>query len=292
MTNPMKEVPIMNPIQMKLNQNGLERVSGQIMANVRNAILLKTITTPEDQLASGRTKIGGRPDLPQGFQWPVFDDNHLAFIAQLNLEEIAPYDTEHLLPGTGILYFFYDANQEIWGFDPGDSGGWKVIYFDGDPNTLQRMDFPESIPEDARFQACRIEIKNEPSLPAWESVYIEELNLSEEESDAYSEITGVDYDTDFNHKLLGHPCQIQDDMQLECQLVSNGLYCGDSSGYEDPRRAVLEKSVKDWRLLLEIDSDERAGMMWGDTGRLYFWIKDADLKKRQFDKVWMILQCY
>lgn len=284
----------MNPIQMKLNQNGLERVSDKIMERARNAILLKTITTPEDQLAPGRTKIGGRPDLPQGFKWPVFDANPLAFIAQLNLAEVVLYDTEQLLPGTGILYFFYDADQEIWGFDPKDFGGWKVIYFDGDQNTLQRMDFPEGFPEHARYQACGIDIKNEPSLPALESVYIEELNLAEEESDAYSEITGVEVenDNDFNHKLLGHPCQIQDDIQLECQLVSNGLYCGDSSGYEDPKRAILEKSVKDWRLLLEINSDDHAGMMWGDSGRLYFWIKDTDLKKRQFDKVWMILQCY
>lgn len=93
------------------------------------------------------------------------------------------------------------------------------------------------------------------------------------------------------HKLLGHPDQIQGDMQLECQLVSNGLYCGDSTGYQDPKRKILEKSVKDWRLLFQVDSDESCGMMWGDVGRLYFWIKKDDLKNKDFEKAWMILQC-
>ena len=31
--------------------------------------------------------------------------------------------------------------------------------------------------------------------------------------------------------------------------------------------------------------------MWGDVGRLYFWIRDADLRARRFDATWLILQC-
>lgn len=32
-------------------------------------------------------------------------------------------------------------------------------------------------------------------------------------------------------------------------------------------------------------------MMWGDLGRLYFWIRDDDLAARRFEKAWLILQC-
>ena len=80
-------------------------------------------------------------------------------------------------------------------------------------------------------------------------------------------------------------------MDLECQLVSNGLYCGDSSGYNDPRRERLEAGRSDWILLLQLDSDDDAGMMWGDCGMLYFWIKKSDLKDNMFENCWMILQC-
>jgi uncharacterized protein YwqG len=32
--------------------------------------------------------------------------------------------------------------------------------------------------------------------------------------------------------------------------------------------------------------------MWGDAGRIYFWIQEQDLKNRDFAKVWLVLQCY
>jgi uncharacterized protein YwqG len=82
-------------------------------------------------------------------------------------------------------------------------------------------------------------------------------------------------------------------MQLECQLASNGIYTGDSSRYNAPKAKQLEKGAGDWQLLLQIDSDAKVlGTMWGDVGRVYFWIREQDLKKRDFSNVWLILQCY
>jgi hypothetical protein len=34
-------------------------------------------------------------------------------------------------------------------------------------------------------------------------------------------------------------------MELKCHLVTNGLYCGDSTGYEDPRPRELEAGKND-----------------------------------------------
>ena len=96
-----------------------------------------------------------------------------------------------------------------------------------------------------------------------------------------------------SHKLLGHSENIQGDMELECQLVTNGLYCGDPSGYQDPRAAALIAGAADWVLLLQIDSDEdNCGMMWGDSGRIYLWIRREDLQARRFAQAHLILQCY
>jgi uncharacterized protein YwqG len=33
-------------------------------------------------------------------------------------------------------------------------------------------------------------------------------------------------------------------------------------------------------------------MMWVDTGRIYFWIREQDARAGDFSKAWMILQCY
>jgi uncharacterized protein YwqG len=72
------------------------------------------------------------------------------------------------------------------------------------------------------------------------------------------------------HHLFGYPSPAQgNDMDLECQLVSHGLYCGDTSGYQDSRAKELEAGRHDWILLLQLDTDDDAGMMWGDCGMLY-----------------------
>lgn len=78
---------------------------------------------------------------------------------------------------------------------------------------------------------------------------------------------------------------------LEAQLVMNGLYCGDASGYRDPRRTDLERACEEWRLLLQLDSDETAKLMWGDLGMLYFWVRQSDLSRGDLSSAWMTLQC-
>jgi hypothetical protein len=90
----------------------------------------------------------------------------------------------------------------------------------------------------------------------------------------------------------GYPDPVQGpDMDLECQLVSNGLYCGDSSGYQDPRAEELKKGAADWKLLVQMDSDDDLGVTWGDVGMLYFWIRHEDARQKNFDSTWVVLQC-
>ncbi len=84
---------------------------------------------------------------------------------------------------------------------------------------------------------------------------------------------------------------MQADMQLECQLVTNGINVGTQGRHGDPRVEVLSAGATDWRLLLQIDTEDAAGMMWGDAGRIYYWIRDQDLAKAAWDETWLVLQC-
>jgi uncharacterized protein YwqG len=97
------------------------------------------------------------------------------------------------------------------------------------------------------------------------------------------------------HRLLGHPDPVQGDMQRECQLASNGINCGGREHLSDPRTPSLHEGAGDWRLLLQIDSidstESDTGMMWGDLGRLYYWIREEDLRVRAWDLAWLVLQC-
>jgi uncharacterized protein YwqG len=123
---------------------------------------------------------------------------------------------------------------------------------------------------------------------------MDRLQLSPKERDRYFNVMDALGGEDANaacHQLLGHPSPIQGDMQLECQLVTHGIHLGRAEGFQDPRRAALEPGATSWQLLLQLDSEEGAGMMWGDVGCLYYWIRDEDLERLQFDQVWTVLQC-
>jgi hypothetical protein len=59
----------------------------------------------------GGSKIGGSPDLPEGSAWPTVDGIALAFVAQLDVREVARvFGKECPLPRRGLLSFFFDAN--------------------------------------------------------------------------------------------------------------------------------------------------------------------------------------
>ena len=237
------------------------------------------------------SRIGGLPDLPDVSRWPKHKGKSLSFIAQLNLEQLPSSSRDGTLPTKGILYFFYDSEQSTWGFDPKDKGTWRVLYVENPPDNFAAVECPNDIPDHARYKQVLVRIEAAFSIPD-PSELLSEFSLSDKQENEildiycqFSEQGGT------LHQLLGHPVPIQGDMRLECQLVSHGLYCGDPAGYNDPRSKELEVGASDWRLLLQVDSDDSAGMMWGDCGRLYFWIKEEDLIEKRFENVWMILQC-
>ncbi|MCI6583120.1 MAG: YwqG family protein [Oscillospiraceae bacterium] len=39
------------------------------------------------------------------------------------------------------------------------------------------------------------------------------------------------------------------------------------------------------------DNDYDYELMFGDCGHIYFWIRKSDLKNRDFDNIWLVLQC-
>lgn len=254
---------------------------------MRNTIRIYLSKQIESGISIGASKIGGKPDLPVDVKWPTENNSKpLAFVVQLNLKEVFPLDSDKLLPESGILYFFYGVEQDAWGFDPKDKDKFRVIYYDGSFDNLQRHEFPESLPPHGQFSPNEIRYAQEVSLPSWQS---DLLNfLTKEEQDKFFEI----FEPEGNiNKMLGYADEVQGEMELECELVTNGLYCGDQTGYKDPRREELEKNKGEWRLLLQVDSNDEAGMMWGDVGRIYFWIKKADLQEKRFENSWFVLQC-
>jgi uncharacterized protein YwqG len=274
--------------------------------------------------------LGGLPSLPRGAAWPVWDKRDylngqiahweaqfranpratglrdvvsrmrqellrgpvpLLFLAQLSLREIHAAAPLPGWPSEGTLLFFYEPSG--WGFDPRERGHHRILFF-GPQEELASVPFPQHLPEEARFPQRKVGFVREWTLP--HRIKSDSLDLSfwgnEDYQELCQQLMGVSSEKEPIHRCGGHPQEIQGEMRLECQLVTNDICCGDSSGYSDPRRAILESGAADWDLVLQVDSDDEMGWMWGDVGRIYFWARRQDIEAAHFDASWGVLQCY
>lgn len=80
-------------------------------------------------------------------------------------------------------------------------------------------------------------------------------------------------------------------MQVECQLVTNGPYCGDATGLPRPTCNGSTGRCEGVALAHAGDSQDEADLMWGGVGRFYYWIKRADLLARDWVRSWLVLHC-
>ena len=268
----------------------------------RNRIETRFVQAGE-ALPAGSSKFGGRPDVPAGFVWPVFetktfDDDTvkprpLAFLAQFDCARLAGLDPEGLLPRTGLLSFFYELGSQRWGYDPKDAGCARVFWFDGEP--LVPAEFPRDLEEDFRLPELAAELLDGTDAPDFQDACLA-LDYP---------FTANDYRFfDQARRELGYaypdnrsqwPDIIQNNMTLECELVSRGHYLGGSweSVPQEERDALRVPSVQDWRLLFQLDTVASGDfeLMFGDCGRIYFYIRREDLLARRFDRAWLVLQC-
>lgn len=268
---------------------GLPRLLKDIDYLAQASIRLYATRVDESTLGIGASKVGGSPDLPSGITWPEWKGLPQSFIAQIRLEDVHQYDVHKVLPDHGMLWFFYDAQQETYGADPADRGGWQVIFRDDTPIQLQRTPAPAALPAASQFHACSLRFASEITLSQQPQLEVPNADWTEEEQKKYEQLLSTfpnPADRALPHnRLLGNPDIIQEDMRLECQLATHGV-----TDINDPRVAELSQGVQNWQLLFQMDSDENAGMRWASNGMLYYWIQQADLSARHFDTTWLVLQ--
>jgi uncharacterized protein YwqG len=276
---PLADEPQRMPEPFATNPAALEELSFEAIA-----------ARPSAQ--AGGSYLGGAPPRSTAYSWPLRKGKPLAFLACIDLTEVPVAAGLDWLPRTGLLLFFYDTDKQPWGFDPADRGGSATIHLP-DVTKVEAGSSatpPAPLPKDAVFlkrplSFHQVKLPPEASDPRLR-------DLSDEAMDALETARARIFGDHPHHQIGGLPEPIQDaGMDLEAQLVTHGLFCGDPSGYKDPRAKELRPGAADWSLLLQIDSDDDAKMMWGDAGMLYFWIRREDARQGKFDNSWVILQC-
>lgn len=284
---------------------------------------LRALVTPAVRLrpteADCFSQLGGHPTLPESTEWPYWDprDNDrralafaeaqsskmttdfwrgkvekcrakqgrapvpLSFIAQLGLHEL-PRDIPGLpLPGSGYLWFFYELEEMPWGFCPSHRGSFRVIGASASEPLAER-----EAPSGAFVSESCTKVSLHPvaTLPEWPEV-------DENRWDAYSELKASLGEDEPWHQVGGHPETIQGDMTTACAMVTRGVYLGRPPDLSPDQRVQFEAEAKNWRLLLQIASDESLDWMWGDLGNLYWWMREDDIGAQRWDQAWFKLQC-
>ena len=280
-------------------------IKKELIKSACNSIRLK-IGGENENAKIGGTRFGGAPDVPDGFEWDYFEgkgsilddtvkSRPLAFIAQFDLEEMAQYDADGLLPKTGVLSFFYEPESMRWGFDPKDKGCARARWFP-DKNALHTAEFPDDLAEDYRFPMMKISASSELSYASYEDLSLQHDEWVEDwdEFESVEESLGIE-EPDECSKLLGWANPIQGNMTQQCELISRGYYLG--HGWDDisprDRQESEQWANRNWTLLFQLDCivDGNFELAFGDGGRIYFYIRREDLAAGNFDNVWLILQC-
>ena len=234
----------------------------------------------EEEMALGRTRIGGQPDLPSQRSWPLTRSGKpMSFLAQFDLGKMNEVMPNSPLPSSGSLSFFALLEDEL----PADGALESAVLFTPPTDDLKRKKFPSALAEDDRFGSCSLGGGLVRTYP--EQRHEEVTARMEVDEDMLSDFWS---DMNMGTHLLGYVNMIQGPPEYEAELAFRFR----TTGRVSLRSEEEAKAIEGWCLLFQLDSEEEAGMMWGDAGYLYFMIRKDDLQHHRFENVVCIFQCH
>ncbi|WP_410641802.1 YwqG family protein [Amycolatopsis sp. lyj-346] len=236
-------------------------------------------------------RIGGAPAMPAEVAWPEWPGRGpLDFVAAVDCAALPREFSSIPLPGAGTLLFFYfdgfrrgaDENALLK-----DVEGSRVLFVPAGVPVVERTAPEGPVP----YPALDLSAEVVPTVPEQEHDLLDQTKVASGESldeaaemvelpggFVGSEVFGVlaaqARGPGREHQVGGFAAPVQG-------AVENEIAAAVLGDYEDPGRA--EEAAR-WVLLAQIDSDDKAGMIWGDVGMLYWVIRTDDLEAGRFDR--------
>ena len=271
------------------------------------AITLRPCETLTDTLTPWQSKLGGLPYLPHEADYPHDSQGRpLYLLAQINCAEVPPLPD---FPHRGMLQFFispYATLVHLWGLDyhhPDRQDYFRVLYYPEvhtDPAAVQQ-DFaflpPLPTPPAAMTWTQKLlGLFKKPALhlpfqyPCAMHFTAGEQLVPLDDAALHLSGAGVP-DAD-----AGNWFDVLDDDATEAYFAAVSHEGHRLGGYahhvQEDLRIVENSPYRDYVLLLQLDSDEANGMMWGDLGVCHFYIHPDDLRRRDFSRVLYNWECY
>lgn len=245
--------------------------------NIESTIkpFVEITTREETHLQLWQSNFGGLPYFPKGLQYPVDSKGRAMFLlAQINFREVPKLAS---FPEKGILQFYLSGGSDLYGAcfeSPARQDDFRVLYF-------------PHVTEDETPLVINFDFLSKPDLLPIEKQSSLMFNLK------YAPLPTADYQ--FEPKILNSSPKSKHKIYSEYQKVyeeyenlfpSEGHKLG---GYpyftqNDPREFDTYEG-EDYILLFQMDSDAKAGIMWGDAGIANFFISEKDLLNRDFSSV-------
>jgi len=232
---------------------------------------------PDAGLEVTDSRLGGAAYLPAGERWPVTDDGApLHLIAQINFAQ-APPMPDH--PSRGIWQLFLPSD-DLYGMGMDDDAPSFALRWWPNPSiTAARVD-PPAFTDDTvlplwRDQPMRMIFGAPHPMPVTEADRSFDAVISDDTRREIAAATGLE---------LG----AVEDLVSE-RLATTGHRLG---GYPHFTQWDPRGDGEDTVLFLQLDSDEAAGLQWGDAGVGNLFISPADLAAREFGRMRYHWDCH
>jgi hypothetical protein len=248
---------------------GLDEYRDALTALIKPAIALTSRDATPDDLALGASRIGGEPDLPSGTAWPENDDGPLLFVMQVRLADVAPFDLDEVLPSDGLLSLFTDRFCD----------DVQVLYTPESPEggALEARVRPADT-EDGPFPACGVDFSPQLQLPPHSSAFVGVEGSADVPGSAARMgsklcLPKAAYEKYWDHVWIPWLAQ---------RPSSAGSGAHQMLGYAATQDS---EQLADDEVLIAFDSDDRAGMEWGDVQCVWTILGRDQLLARSFDAI-------
>jgi hypothetical protein len=240
--------------------------------------------------------LGGLPWLPGSVEWPAWEGHGpLSYIGVIDCSALRAVPLDVAVPQAGMLQFFYfdgqldDGRAIVYPEEPETLAGARVLYLRPGQAAAPRQCPAGLTPYE------RVGLAAEPvvTFPGFEHPDLQAaFNPSGEDLRSFLDhpVNGEAFTQALSrrragpcHQVGGYATPVQGPVESDAAVAALG-------GGEPGDDELLAEQAR-WRLLAQIDSDDRAGMMWGDAGTLYWLCRSAEMTGGQLPETTFTWQC-
>jgi hypothetical protein len=229
---------------------------------------------------TGRSRIGGIPDLPASLPWPRDPlGRHLRFILQVAFAHLPEYPGSPL-PVRGMLYLFADDMEH--------RAEQVVVYTGSEPLWPRHADPGAEFVTDwyDGLVPHRLEFQLAADVPRWATSDFHALceALGPDGEDRLGDLAS-ELSEDSVGRLLGHVAGIGVDPREDAYVARE---VNPAWVYDYAKRAALDMSrAASWHNLLEVDSSRAVNLAFSDSGYLQVLVHEDDLRRQDFSRVYV-----